>query len=147
MMSRLDYFSYYFEKKHPDLYYCATELLCGIIFMFWSELEENEKRKAMVSLVNQMWAEDRGSARGLIVVALASLQNEDLDFLSLFSKNKILTEGLQHFDAAPEERMIEEKRVHVRTHKILKPVKVPGLAPVLEFYDEWRIPYDGMGNP
>lgn len=54
---------------------------------------------------------------------------------------------LQHFDAAPEERMVEEKRVHVRTHKILKPVKVPGLAPVLEFYNEWRIPYDGMRNP
>ena len=54
---------------------------------------------------------------------------------------------VQYFDAAPEERMTEEKRVHAKTHEILKSVNVPGLEPVLAFYDEWRIPYDGLGNP
>lgn len=51
---------------------------------------------------------------------------------------------LQHFDAAPDERLAEEKRVHQKTHKILEPCSVPGLGEVLEFYNEWRIPYDGM---
>jgi hypothetical protein len=51
---------------------------------------------------------------------------------------------LQHFDAAPDERLAEEKRVHVKTHEILEACRVPGLGEVLEFYNEWRIPYDGM---
>jgi hypothetical protein len=50
----------------------------------------------------------------------------------------------QYFDAAPDERLAEEKRVHVKTHEILEPCRVPGLGEVLEFYNEWRIPYDGM---
>jgi hypothetical protein len=50
----------------------------------------------------------------------------------------------QHFDASPEERLEEEKRVHIKTHEILKACNVPGLAEVLIFYNEWRIPYDGM---
>ena len=54
---------------------------------------------------------------------------------------------IQYFDAVPEERMQEEKRVHAKTHEILKPVKVPGMAPVLAFYSEWRIPYDELANP
>ena len=51
---------------------------------------------------------------------------------------------LQQFDASPEDRLSEEKRVHATTHQVLAPVKVPGLADVLEFYAEWRIPYDGL---
>jgi hypothetical protein len=51
---------------------------------------------------------------------------------------------LQYFDAAPDERLAEEKRVHVKTHEILEPCRVPGLGEVLEFYNEWRIPYDDM---
>ena len=54
---------------------------------------------------------------------------------------------IQYFDAAPEERMDEEKRVHAKTHEILKTVNVPGMGPVLEFYSEWRIPYDEVSNP
>ncbi|KPJ76819.1 MAG: hypothetical protein AMJ54_10400 [Deltaproteobacteria bacterium SG8_13] len=54
------------------------------------------------------------------------------------------TKFLQQFDAAPEDRLVEEKRVHAATHQVLAPVKTAGLAEVLEFYGEWRIPYDGL---
>lgn len=54
------------------------------------------------------------------------------------------TKFLQQFDAAPDDRMDEEKRVHAMTHQLLVQISVPGLAEVLEFYGEWRIPYDGM---
>jgi len=52
----------------------------------------------------------------------------------------------QYFNAPEEERVAEEKRVHAKTHEILQPVRVAGLETVLEFYGEWRIPYDEYGN-
>lgn len=54
------------------------------------------------------------------------------------------TKFLQQFDAAPEDRLAEEKRVHATTHQVLARIKVSGLAEVLAFYGEWRIPYDGL---
>jgi hypothetical protein len=51
---------------------------------------------------------------------------------------------LQYFDATAEERTSEEKRVHLTTHQILAGVRVEGLPAVLDFYAEWRIPYDEM---
>jgi hypothetical protein len=54
---------------------------------------------------------------------------------------------LQHFDASREERIAEEKRVHHRTHDILHPVQIDGLAKVLEFYNDWRVPYEDLRNP
>jgi hypothetical protein len=54
---------------------------------------------------------------------------------------------LQSFDASDRERMSEEKRVHQRTHEILKPVQVKGLAHVLEFYNDWHVPYEGLRDP
>jgi hypothetical protein len=48
---------------------------------------------------------------------------------------------LQGFDASPEERLAEEKRVHEKTHAILQSVSLSGLPPVLEFYDDWRTVY------
>ena len=54
------------------------------------------------------------------------------------------TKFLQQFDAAPDDRMDEEKRVHATTHQLLVQISVPGLAEVLEFYGEWKIPYDGI---
>ena len=54
---------------------------------------------------------------------------------------------LQNFDASPEERMDEEKRVHLKTHEILKPVQLEGLSNVLEFYNDWRIPYEDLRTP
>jgi hypothetical protein len=53
---------------------------------------------------------------------------------------------LQNFDASPSERMAEEKRVHQRTHEILKPIRVEGLYNVLAFYNDWRVPYEGLKN-
>lgn len=53
---------------------------------------------------------------------------------------------LQNFDASPAERMVEEKRVHQRTHEILKPIRIKGLSNVLEFYYDWRVPYEGLKN-
>jgi hypothetical protein len=52
---------------------------------------------------------------------------------------------IQFFDATSEERMAEEKRVHALTHGLLEAVPVSGMDAVLEFYSEWRIPYDGVG--
>lgn len=52
----------------------------------------------------------------------------------------------QYFNVPAEERVAEEKRVHARTHQILKPVRVQGMDAVLEYYSEWRIPYDEYGN-
>ena len=54
---------------------------------------------------------------------------------------------LQNFEASPEERMAEEKRVHLRTHEILKSVQLEGLRNVLEFYNDWRIPYENLRTP
>jgi hypothetical protein len=54
---------------------------------------------------------------------------------------------LQSFEASDRERIAEEKRVHQRTHEILKPVQVEGLPKVLEFYNDWRIPYEGLCDP
>ncbi len=54
---------------------------------------------------------------------------------------------LQNFEASDRERMAEEKRVHLRTHELLKPVQVTGLANVLEFYNDWRVPYEGLRDP
>ena len=49
---------------------------------------------------------------------------------------------LQGFDASPEERLAEERRVHERTHAILNGVRLIGLAPVLQFYSDWHRVYD-----
>ncbi len=54
---------------------------------------------------------------------------------------------LQSFDASSEERMAEEKRVHHRTHDILHLVQIEGLSKVLEFYNDWRVPYEDLRNP
>ena len=53
---------------------------------------------------------------------------------------------LQSFDASPSEKLSEEKRVHQNTHQILHPVQIPGMVAVLDFYDKWRQPLEGMRN-
>lgn len=54
---------------------------------------------------------------------------------------------LQSFEASAEERMAEEKRVHQRTHDILQPVQIQGLKKVLDFYNDWRVPYEDLRTP
>ena len=54
---------------------------------------------------------------------------------------------LQNFEASPEERMQEEKRVHARTHEILDNIRITGLSTVLKYYNMWRMPYEGLQNP
>ena len=54
---------------------------------------------------------------------------------------------LQSFEASDRERMAEEKRVHHRTHEILKPVQLAGMTRVLDFYNDWRVPYEGLRDP
>jgi hypothetical protein len=49
---------------------------------------------------------------------------------------------LQSFVASTAEKMAEEKRVHERTHEILKKLQVSGLPEVLTFYHEWRKHFD-----
>jgi hypothetical protein len=51
---------------------------------------------------------------------------------------------LQSFDASPEERIIEEGRVHASTHQILSGLTIPGMDPVFRFYDQWRRPIDRL---
>jgi len=54
---------------------------------------------------------------------------------------------LQSFEASAGERMAEEKRVHQRTHEILKAIQMAGLHNVLEFYNDWHVPYEGLRDP
>jgi hypothetical protein len=54
---------------------------------------------------------------------------------------------LQGFDASPEERLAEEKRVHERTHEILRPTRLQGLAEVLDFYSDWRAECEKIDGP
>jgi hypothetical protein len=51
---------------------------------------------------------------------------------------------LQSFDASPEERMIEEGRVHALTHQVLSNLRIDGMTPVFSFYDQWRRPIDRL---
>jgi hypothetical protein len=53
---------------------------------------------------------------------------------------------LQSFDASPGEKLSEEKRVHENTHQILHPIQVSGMVAVLDFYQKWRQPLEGMRN-
>ena len=53
---------------------------------------------------------------------------------------------LQNFDASPLEKLTEEKQVHENTHQILRQIQVSGISVVLEFYDKWRQPLEGMRN-
>jgi hypothetical protein len=41
---------------------------------------------------------------------------------------------LQNFNASEEEKRAEEIRVHRRTREILRPVRIPGMKPVLDFF-------------
>ena len=54
---------------------------------------------------------------------------------------------LQHFDASPPEKLLEEKYVHHRTHAVLKDVKVPGILTVLNYYEKWRTPVESLRDP
>ena len=53
---------------------------------------------------------------------------------------------LQHFDASPEEKLIEEQRVHSRTHDILRHLNIEGLKSVLQFYAKWRFPLEDLAQ-
>ncbi len=52
---------------------------------------------------------------------------------------------LQNFKASADEKLVEERRVHQITHRILSPVRLPGLSAVLNYYHEWRIPLEDLG--
>jgi hypothetical protein len=53
---------------------------------------------------------------------------------------------LQSFEATPDEKMIEEARVHGYTHEILRKVQVQGISDILIFYDKWREPIEGFNG-
>ena len=54
---------------------------------------------------------------------------------------------LQSFDASHDEKIAEESRVHHDTHQILEKVQVDGMTTVLNFYNQWRQPFDKLRNP
>jgi hypothetical protein len=51
---------------------------------------------------------------------------------------------LQNFEASDQERLAEEKRVHDKTHEILCPLNIDGLAAVLSYYASWRDGFDSV---
>ena len=53
---------------------------------------------------------------------------------------------LQNFHASDEERRMEEKRVHDKSHEILAHVNLKGIADVLEFSNSWRVPLDSLSD-
>jgi len=54
---------------------------------------------------------------------------------------------LQNFDANPDEKLNEERRVHTLTHQILAEVSLLGIADVLKFYHQWHEPIEGLRGP
>lgn len=57
------------------------------------------------------------------------------------------TKFLQSFVATANERLAEELRVHDKTHEILKPVSIPDMAAVFDFYARWRDEFDSLRDP
>lgn len=51
---------------------------------------------------------------------------------------------LQAFDASPEEKMVEEIRVHEKTMALLKAAQMPGMGAVFDFYRAWQGPIDDL---
>lgn len=57
------------------------------------------------------------------------------------------TKFLQSFVASADERLAEERRVHAKTHEILKPVRIAGMDSVFDFYAQWRSDFDRLRGP
>ena len=57
------------------------------------------------------------------------------------------TKFLQSFVATDSERLAEEVRVHEKTHEILKPVRIPDMTAVFDFYARWRDEFDSLRDP
>lgn len=51
---------------------------------------------------------------------------------------------LQNFLATPDEKLVEEHRVHEITHQILLPVRLTGLDAVTNYYHRWRQPIESL---
>jgi hypothetical protein len=52
------------------------------------------------------------------------------------------TTFLQAFEASPQEKMLEEAKVHELTQSILASTSTKGMKAVLRFYRDWRGPLD-----
>lgn len=57
------------------------------------------------------------------------------------------TKFIQSFVATDSEKLIEEVRVHEKTRDILKPVRIPNMDAVFEFYASWRETFDSLREP
>jgi hypothetical protein len=57
------------------------------------------------------------------------------------------TKFLQSFVATDSERLLEEIRVHDKTHEILKSVRIPDMTAVFDFYARWRNEFDSLRDP
>ncbi len=53
----------------------------------------------------------------------------------------------QHFNALPEERKIEEDRVHKITREILSRHEIEGIGEVMQFYSQWEVDPLYTGSP
>ncbi|MCG6892778.1 MAG: hypothetical protein LJE65_04170 [Desulfobacteraceae bacterium] len=52
----------------------------------------------------------------------------------------------QHFEASPEERILEEQRVHARTREILSKLQTHGLKEALDHFDRWCTPFENLSD-
>ncbi|MFZ5573484.1 MAG: hypothetical protein ACOZF0_24030 [Thermodesulfobacteriota bacterium] len=48
------------------------------------------------------------------------------------------------FDANPEEKLLEESRVHQETHQILRGVQITGMPKTFSFFRNWGLPLDSL---
>jgi len=53
---------------------------------------------------------------------------------------------LQHFQVPPDERQLEEIRVHHATREVVRKSLTLGLEPVFEFYGKWQEAFEKMGE-
>ncbi len=49
---------------------------------------------------------------------------------------------LAGFEANPDEKLQEERKVHQETHQILKKVRIRGMRPTFDFYRTWHRPVE-----
>ncbi len=48
------------------------------------------------------------------------------------------------FEANPEEKLLEESRVHQETHRMLKNVQIAGMVRAFSFFRTWGLPLDSI---
>lgn len=80
-----------------DIQECLTELLSGLIFMFWDRIDRFDRYRSIQLIIDQVWNEKRESARALATVSIASLQKTDIEYAASLITRKVAHDGLPNF--------------------------------------------------